>query len=289
MNHCRVFFLLSAWVFLVGAARGEIVVPDGLAFDTDVAYGTVSVRQRLDILCPTTATEPRPAIVHIHGGGWYTGGKGGEQTFAMMKAFVDRGYVAVSIEYRLSDEAVFPAAVEDCKLAVRWLRANADKYHIDTKRIGALGASAGGHLTAMLAVTQVKDGLEGDGGYGDQSSAIQAAVPVAAPFDLQAPLSLKIGGDDPVVNRFLGGAAAELGEAARRASPISYVRRELPPMLIMQGTEDFRVDRRTQTDPMIAALEKAQTPFEVLFVEGGKHGMGIAREAAGLTSIIAFF
>ena len=141
----------------------------------------------------------------------------------------------------------------------------------------------------MLALTRPEDGLDGDGGHGDQSSAIQAAVPVAAPVDLQAPLSLKIGADDPVVNRFLGGAATELGEAARRASPITYVRRELPPMLIMQGTEDFRVDRRTQTDPLIASLEAAQAPFEVLFVEGGKHGMGIAREATGLASIIAFF
>jgi len=282
--------LIAALLLVVAwAAQGQIAVPEGYNFDVDVPYGTASERQRLDILYPATPEGPRPAIVHIHGGGWYTGGKGGEQTFNMMRSFAEAGYVALSMEYRLSDDAKFPAAVEDCKLALRWLRAHAAKYGVDPERIGAIGASAGGHLSAMLAVTGPADGLEGDGPHGDQSSAVQAAVPVAAPFDLRVPLSLKIGDDDPVVVRFLVGPLADRAEAARRASPIVYVRADLPPMLIVQGTADQRVDRRTQADPMIRALEAAEAPVETIFVEGGNHGMGIAREPVTLAKIQAFF
>lgn len=288
MRKRLVHTLFALTLFTASVASAEILVPDGFAFDTDVAYGTVAERQRLDILYSKTPETPRPAIVHIHGGGWYTGGKGGEQTFAMMRSFAEGGYVALSMEYRLSDEARFPAAVEDCKLAIRWLRAHAATYGVDPARIAAIGASAGGHLTAMLAVTRPDDGFDGDGPYGEQSSAIQAAVPVAAPFDLRAPLSLKIGPDDPVVNRFLGGSVAELAEAARRASPIVYVRKELPPLLIVQGTADLRVDQRTQADVMIRDLQAAGAPYETLFVEGGNHGMGIAREPENLAKIQRF-
>jgi acetyl esterase/lipase len=283
------YSLLAVGLLAVHAAFAEIVVPDGLVFDTDVPYGKQSVRQRLDILYPAESRLPLPVIIHIHGGGWYTGGKGGERTFAMMETFAEAGFVAVSIEYRLSDEAHFPAAVEDCKLAVRWLRAHARRYHIDTGQFAAIGASAGGHLSAMLAVTRAEDGLEGDGGYPDESSALQAAVPVAAPFDLRVPLSLKYEGeDDPVVVRFLGGPIAEHQEAAEKGSPINYVRRDVPPQLIVQGTADMRVDRRTQADPMISALARNGAPYETIFVEGGKHGMGIAREQETLKKIVEF-
>tara|TARA_R110001592_G_scaffold271668_1_gene538224 strand:- start:1021 stop:1659 length:639 start_codon:yes stop_codon:yes gene_type:complete len=207
----------------------------------------------------------------------------------MMDYFAEAGYVVLSIAYRLSDDAKFPAAVEDCKLAVRWLRAHADTYGVNPERIGVIGASAGGHLSAMLAVTGPDDGLEGDGLWQDYSSAVQAAVPVAAPFDLRVPLSLKLADeDDPLVVRFLGGSLEEKAEAARRASPVSYVRKALPPMLILQGTADKRVDRVTQADPMIAALVAAGAPHESIFAEGG-HGMGIAREPAALARILEFF
>ncbi|MDZ4858175.1 MAG: alpha/beta hydrolase, partial [Candidatus Hydrogenedentes bacterium] len=143
--------LIAASIFASAQDAGPGSTPETVIFIEDIAYGQESERQRLDILHPDDVRQPRPAIVHIHSGGWYTGGKGGEKTFAMLQAFADAGYVAVSIGYRLSGEAVFPAAVEDCKLAIRWLRANADAHGIDPERIGAIGASAGGHLAAMLA------------------------------------------------------------------------------------------------------------------------------------------
>jgi len=281
-------FLAGIVVALTSAA--DITVPDGLLFEVDVPYGMASERQRLDILYRKDGGAPQPAIIHIHGGGWYTGGKGGERTFAVLQHFAEAGYVALSIEYRLSDDVKFPAAVEDCKLAVRWLRAHADRYGVDPDHIGAIGASAGGHLSAMLAVAGPAAGLEGDGPWQEYSSAVQAVVPVAAPFDLQAPLSLALAAeDDPIVVRFLGGSLKEKADAARKGSPVTYVRKELPPMLILQGTADKRVDRTIQADVMIGALAGAGAPHEAIFVEGGKHGMGIAREPEMLIRIVAFF
>ncbi|MCC6489566.1 MAG: alpha-L-fucosidase [Candidatus Hydrogenedentes bacterium] len=262
--------------------------PSGYAVDYDVPYSDVSVRQKLDIVYPKETAKACPAVILIHSGGWYTGGKGGESTLRQMYRFAEEGYVALSIGYRLTDEAIFPAAVEDCKLAVRWLRAHAKEYGVDPTRIAAMGASAGGHLSAMLAVTQPGVELEGRGGYAEESSAIQAAVPVCAPLDLRVPLSKGLAhADDPLVVQFLGGPLAEKAEEARRASPLSYVRPGLPPMLLVHGSEDKRVDPG-QTTRMAEALGKAGCPYEVIIVEGGKHGMGIARDEPVSSQIIAF-
>jgi acetyl esterase/lipase len=268
------------------AAAGAIEVPAGYTFDVDVAYGTDSERQRLDVLYPESDSKTFPAVVYIHGGGWYTGSKGGERTFNMLRRFADAGYVVASIEYRLSDEAPFPAAVQDCKRAIQWLRAHAGEYRIDPKRVGVIGVSAGGHLTAMLAVTRPEDGLESEGS--NESSAVQAAIPVAAPFELRIPVSMETPDRvAPMVAQFLGGPLGEKADEARRASPVAYAHTQAAPMLIIHGTADKLVHLR-QAKAMVAVLKKAQAPHEVLFVEGGKHGMGVALEAASFEKVLTF-
>jgi len=266
------------------------VLPPGLAFDVDVPYGTQSPAQVLDILYPTDPAAPlRPAIVHIHGGGWYTGGKGGESTLAMMQGYAENGYVALSMAYRLSDEAKFPAAVEDCKLVVRWLRKNAEKYRIDPDHIGAIGTSAGGHLSAMLAVTGESKAFDGAGEYGAYSSAIQAAVPICGPMDLTVPLSVKLGLDnDEAVMRFIGGTPLEKPELAKRASPTSYVRAGLPPQFLIHGLEDKRVVP-SQSSDFAKAVQAAGSVCELALVEGGGHGSAIARSPEMVARIQAFF
>ncbi len=268
-------------------APAEQQLPEGHALDTDVPYGVASDRQSLDILYPVHSPELRPAILLFHGGGWYTGGKGGPRTLAMMCAFAEEGYVALSVGYRLSDEAPFPAAVVDCKRAVRWLREHADQYRVDPAHLAAMGASAGGHLSAMLAVTGDEQEFD-DGGYAGQSSAVQAAVLICAPLDLTAPLFKNPpGGDDPAVARFLGVSPASHPEIARRASPLSYVRRDLPPVLIIHGTADERV-APSQSEKMAQALQAVGTPHELILVRGGGHGMGIAREPEVFRQILVF-
>lgn len=294
MNRTYLTLGITALLFSAGlsaaAQDAPPEIPADLVFEVDVPYGTQSEFQRLDILYPSDpAAAPRPVIVHIHGGGWYTGGKGGESTLKLMKAFAADGYVAVSIAYRLSDEAKFPAAVEDCRLAVRWLRSHAAKYRIDPDHIGAIGASAGGHLSAMLAVTGDVADFQGSGGLDEYPSGIQAAVPVCGPMDLQKPLSFKLGlENDEAVTRLLGGTPLEKPDDARRASPVTYVKAGLPPMLLIHGTEDRRVELVQSTD-LAEALKAVGSPCEVVAVEGGSHGMGIARTPEMVERIIAFF
>src|SRR5205807_1312751 len=130
-----------------------------------------------------TGAGPFPAVVCIHGGGWRAGSREqlsrpdkslGERSF--IETVAGHGYVAISISYRLAPAAKFPAQIEDCKAAGRWLRASAKKYRVDPKHIGAVGASAGGHLACLLGTTRKKDGFEGKGGHADESSAVQAVV-----------------------------------------------------------------------------------------------------------------
>lgn len=262
----------------------------GYAFDKDVAYGTQSPKQVLDILYPADLSAvARPAIIHIHGGGWYTGGKDGDSTLRLMHAFAEKGYVVLSIAYRLSDEAPFPAAVEDCRLAVRWLRANAAKYHVDPEHVGAMGGSAGGHLSAMLAVCGDEKRFDGAGGLLEYSSAIQAAVPICPPMDLTKPLSFKLGiANDEAVTKFLGGTPEQKPEEAKWASPISYVRPGLPPMLLIHGDADQRVELVQSTD-FAAKAREAGSSCELIVVPNGKHGMGEARQPEYVARMLAFF
>lgn len=262
----------------------------GYTFDKDIAYGTQSPKQVLDILYPADASAtPRPAIIHIHGGGWYTGGKDGDSTLRLMHAFAEKGYVVLSIAYRLADEAPYPAAIEDCRLAVRWLRANAAKYHVDPDHIGAMGGSAGGHLSAMLAVCGEEKRFDGAGGLLEYSSAVQAAVPICPPMDLAKPLSFKLGvANDEAVTKFLGGTPEQKAEDAKWASPVTYVRAGLPPMLLIHGDADHRVELVQSTD-FLAKAKAAGSKCELIVVPGGKHGMGEARSPEYLAKIVEFF
>src|SRR5262249_53417611 len=138
-----------------------------------------------------------------------------------------KGYVSASIGYRLAPKHVFPSQVEDCKCAVRWLRANANRLHIDPRRVGVVGSSAGAHLAMMLGAMEPSDGLEGNGGSGEASSRVQAVVSFAGPTNLRAEFPDV---SKPLLATFLGGPQPEKAEAARLASPITYVSQGDPPM-----------------------------------------------------------
>jgi acetyl esterase/lipase len=216
---------------------------------------------RLDLARKKQGSErPRPAIVVIHGGGWREGDK---SSFASAKYgvpgnivdFARLGFVAVTINYRLSTEASFPAALEDCKCAVRWLRAHAKEYNIDPSHIGAYGNSAGGHLALLLGMVEKEAGLEGDGPYQDQSSLVQAVVSDSGPIDLlyqHQHEQLK-----QVISQFLGGPPdGALTALYRRASPICQIGTRVPPLLLLYGVADEQVPVET-ADQFVVALSQA--------------------------------
>jgi acetyl esterase/lipase len=205
-------------------------------------------------------TRLRPAVVVIHGGGWIEGDK---SSFAAREAgapgniveFAELGFVAVTINYRHSREAPFPAALEDCKCAVRWLRAHAREYCIDPGKVGAYGNSAGGHLAMLLGMTGKDANLEGDGPHQDQSSTVQAVVSDSGPIDLLD--QHRRGALREVIERFMDGPPTEQREALyRRASPSRLIVPKTPPLLLIYGGADAQVPIDT-ADLFVLALGQA--------------------------------
>ena len=205
----------------------------------------------LDLYCPEKVSGPAPVIVWVHGGGWRRGGK--KRCPAV--ALVPDGYAVASIDYRLSSTAPFPAQIEDCKAAVRWLRANAAKYNLDADRIGAWGHSAGGHLAALLGTSGGVPELEGSGDNMQYSSRVQAVCDVAGPADLPALTNL---GPKRMfaIEGLLGGPLEKDKAKAIAASPIHYVSKDDPPFLIVHGEAD-RVVPVEQSQRFYEELRKA--------------------------------
>ena len=200
----------------------------------DVQYCTDGGKPLLmDVFIPKHRNvTPTPAVLWIHGGGWERGDKSGNSGAQFL---ANAGFVTASLSYRLSDDSPFPAAVEDCKCAIRFLRANAPKYGIDPERIGAAGSSAGGHLAELLATADQTAGLEGNGGWQNVSSKVQAAASYFGVSDLTVPFPQDT---VRVIVKFFRGTEEEEPVLYRKASPILYVSKGDPPLLLVHGAKD---------------------------------------------------
>jgi acetyl esterase/lipase len=223
---------------------------------------------QLDLWKPKTASQPLPAIICIHGGGWYKGERSNMANLA--QALAAKGFVAATISYRLSGEAKFPAAIQDCKAAVRFLRANASKFGVNANAIGVTGLSAGGHLAALLTTSGGVKELEGDGGHADQSSAVQAGIAMGAQSDLEsariAELSSKP--DDPFYRTFLGDSQSKVPQTYALASPRHHLDKTDPPLLFMTGELD---DPSTHADDARADLAKLTIPTGLEVIPHAPH------------------
>lgn len=221
---------------------------------------------RLDLFLPEKSSSPLPLIVWVHGGGWLNGTKSGGPAVGLAKA----GYAVASIDYRLSQQAVFPAQINDCKAAIRWLRAHAREYGIDPDRVGAWGESAGGYLVALLGTSGAVKDLEGDEGNPDESSRVQAVVDFYGPTDFSQLKAGRLGPNSPE-SRLLGGAIDKNPDRARRANPIAYIGPDTPPFLICHGDKDGTVSL-SQSQLLYDALQGAKVPSELVVVKGAGHG-----------------
>jgi acetyl esterase/lipase len=205
----------------------------------------------LDMAMPANfGSNLRPAIVIVHGGGWSMGSKTDAVYQNLMVKYANKGYVTINVNYRLTGEAPFPACIEDVKCAVRWLRAHAEEYMVDTGRIGGYGHSAGGHLALMLAVCPKSANLEGDGGWNEYSSRLNVVIG--------------------------GSAATELGRDVPMAKPvwwpIGYISSNNPPMLLIQGGDDMVV-KPNLTEDFVQKMKAAGANIEYLKVEKVGHGV----------------
>jgi acetyl esterase/lipase len=196
----------------------------------------------LDMLRPShLLVDPAPAIIYLHGGGWAEGERSTGLYPWLNPLLAAHGFIAVSVDYRLSRFAPFPAQIYDVKAAVRWLRAHAEEYHIDPERIGAWGDSAGGHLVSLLGVTGDFPEFEGNCGSAGYSSRVQAVVARVAPSDFLSPGGQLINDAPSPVTQLFAGTVSEREEIMRMASPIYHVRPGLPPFQIVHGTRDETV------------------------------------------------
>jgi len=228
-------------------AQTGFTVNAGLVYAT-VPTSTGPVNLELDLYLPHGVAGPLPCVIWIHGGGW----RNGSRSNPLCRFLTDYGYAVASIDYRLSGQASWPAQLHDCKGAVRWLRANATTYGLDPRRFGAWGASAGGHLAAMLGVTadigEFRLGgyqldLEGNsGGNGGESSRLQAVVDWYGPSDFLAmasfPSTVDHDAADSPESELIGGPIREHSVAVATADPATYLSRDDAPMLLRHGTWD---------------------------------------------------
>ena len=226
---------LALLVLTALCLTGEIARCAEVILEEDITFGKADDTElKLDLARPQS-DGPFPAIVFIHGGSWKFGGKGQFNRQAAWLA--DRlDIFGACIEYRLSGEAQFPAALQDAKCAVRWVRSVADRYQIDVNRIAVCGGSAGGHLSAMMAVTNDIRDYEGDGGHADFRSDVQLAILYNGEFDMWD--LVKKGSLIDAMDAFFGGSSEEIPRRYDEASPILRVTKDTPPMLFLHGDQD---------------------------------------------------
>lgn len=233
-------------------------------------------RQKLDLYLPESADGPVPLLIWVHGGGWQNGSK--ENGIPLRQDWTERGYAVASLNYRLSGHAIFPAQIEDCKAAIRWLRAHAAEYGLNPNRFGVWGSSAGGHLVALLGTSgEVKEFEVGE--HLDQSSSVQAVCDFYGPTDLKAfvasPGYESHASPTSPETKLLGGAVLENLELAAKANPITHVTSNDPPFLIVHGDKDPVVPIQ-QSELLFEALKKAERPVQFHTIKGAAHGQGFA-------------
>ena len=270
-------------------AQGPARLPEGVQSHRDLAYvDNGHERHKLDLYLPKQAKGPLPLLIWVHGGGWQNGSKDGCPP--LHAGYVERGYAVASLNYRLSGHAVFPAQIEDCKAAIRWLRAHADKFGLDPQRFGVWGSSAGGHLVALLGTSGEVKAFD-VGAHLDQSSAVQAVCDYYGPTDFVAFVTTKGYESHAAANapeaKLLGGTLEEKRELATQANPITHVSAGDPPFLIVHGDRDPVVPLN-QSELLFEALKKAGVSVHFHTIEGAAHG-GAGFSGPAIDTLVADF
>jgi len=279
------FLLLSASLFVgLHAQAADLVIPEGVKFERGIEFSNIAEQHlQLDIAQPE-GPGPFPAILCIHGGGFRAGKR--ESYDALCLSLAQKGYVAVTITYRLAPEFPFPAAVLDSKAAVRWMRANAAKYHIDPKRIGVTGGSAGGHLAQFLGVTAGVKEFEGEGNL-EQSSAVNCVVNFYGPSDLTQSYGKSVDAAE-VLPLFFGGNLEQKHREHIVGSPLYWINPNAAPTLCVHGTEDKYVAFE-QALWLVDRLKASAVEAELLRLEGAGHGFKGADLGKAQTALFEYF
>ena len=266
----------------------------------DVAYADVSEAQKLDLYIPTEGEAPFPLIIFIHGGGFMLGDKA--MSAEELDPMIAAGFAVASLNYRLSDEAIFPAQIQDVKAAVRWLRANAETYNLDPDRFASWGGSAGGNLAAMLGTTGDIETFDNpELGNEGVSSSVQAVVDLFGPTDflqMDAQFAASNACDasaqshdaaDSPESKLVGAEIQTVPDLVAQANPITHITENTPPFYIQHGTNDCNVPTAQSQilyDALVAVIGEENVTFEI--IEGAGHGGSEFMEATNIEKLLAF-
>ncbi len=279
--------LLTATVLLTSSIyAAEPVVPDNVIFERGIEYSNSDGQHlQLNLARPKRAEGKLPVVLCIHGGGFRAGTRDGYN--ALCLKFAQHGFVAATVTYRLAPKYQFPAAIYDVKSAVRWLRANAAKYHIDPARIGVTGSSAGGHLAQFLGVTAGVKQFEGDGGNAKQSSSVACVVNQYGPSDFTKSYGKSVDAAE-VLPLWLGGNLETALHNHIISSPLNWVTPNAAPTLIEHGTDDKYVAYE-QGIWMRDRLQACGVEVELMTFEGAGHGFNGTNAINAEQAMFSFF
>jgi acetyl esterase/lipase len=274
-----VFAASCGWLFAGSVLHAQAPAPRQIRVERDLSFLTAERLERADLYHPHPGPERSrvPAVLVLHGGGFYGGSRAGDREEEICRFLAEAGYLAMSADYALSDrgQPVWPRNLWDCKWAVHWLRQNADRLHVDGGRIAVLGASAGGHLAAMVALTGTADGLQPPELPGADFS-VSACVNLYGPMDLTGLSRLSM----------LGPTRAEAPELYQQASPVHFASADDPPVLTLHGTADVTVDPE-HARGLDIALRRAGAVSELELLEGMPHGFSLGASGPG-TRVLEF-
>ncbi|MDD3428807.1 MAG: alpha/beta hydrolase [Oscillospiraceae bacterium] len=253
--------------------------------ETDIAYGTISETQKLDIYFPDAQSQaPYPVIIAVHGGGFMMGRKTGGDVKSMLQG-VSHGYAVVSVDYRMSGEAIFPAAISDVKAAIRFIKANAEKYNLDADRIAIWGDSAGGNLAALAGTSGDDDTLNGDNQENlEYSSSVNAVVDWFGPLNFLlmdeqfaaagvTPKMGKTSTDFSPESKYIGENITQNIEQTKKANPENYITKNDPYFFIQHGSADTNVPPQQSVDfaqKLTETVGADKVSMEI--IDGAGHG-----------------
>lgn len=275
--------LVVGWMSLFsGAVIGQDV--KDVRIEKEIAYLPAGRTEKADLYLPPKFEDGKkyPGVLIIHGGGWTGGIRNAAREINIGTTLASHGYVCLSIDYLLDDpkseKICWPQNLHDCKTAVRWLRANAERLHLDTKHIGVIGGSAGGHLSSMVGVTGPADGLDPAGPYGDQSCAVNCVVNLYGPADFMEWKDVAA----------LRKSRSEAPDLYKAFSVTTYLDKNDPPFLIMHGTADKTVPV-SQSELLAKALTKAGVENTLEIIEGAPHTFHLQPKQKDLRPIVLAF
>jgi len=293
----RILFILIAFSLLTAACRSSDPLSPSLASVTstipaqsvpltaaafeqvilgstakDITYCTMDgTALKLDVYYPAQyPADPWPVVIYVHGGAWQKGDKSEGAGFRAVAGLQSAGFLVVAINYRLAPQVLFPAQIQDVKCAVRYLRAHAEQYHLDSEKIGVWGGSAGGHLSALLGTSGGTPGWD-VGEYLDQSSRVQAVVDMFGPADL----TVNFDASDFQNARTVFGATNPDDPKLAAASPVTYIDPGDPPFLILHGDQDTTVYLE-QSQILYQKLQATGVEAQLVVVHGAGHGFAKA-------------